>query len=78
VSHDKIGVKSQISDVDAWLNEMIDTRAGEFNVKFADGLNIAEKIEVVKFVNGLMKETLATPFVENGNLFGGFRWLTDM
>lgn len=56
---------------------MITKRTGEFNLKFADGFDISEKIEVVKFVNGLMKETLATPFVEDGNLFAGFRWLTD-
>lgn len=63
VTNDKIGIKSEITDVDVWMNKMLSKRTSEFNLKYIEGLDITQKIPVVAFVNGLVKQTLITPHV---------------
>lgn len=55
MTNDKIGIMSEITDIDVWMNKMLIKRTSEFNLKYIEGLDITEKIPVVAFVNGLVK-----------------------
>jgi hypothetical protein len=70
-----VGVSQYLFDpiVTGLLGEGMDA----FNLKYREGNNLSKKYPTVKFVAGLLGKTLLTPYSEDANIFGGFKWISD-
>lgn len=73
---DYIGL-TKVRDLDNELAPLIAHGVESYNAKFEGGQNLANKWPTVKFVAGMLQQTLLTPYSEDGFLFGGFKWLSD-
>ncbi len=64
-------------DYDELLTSVINAVVYDFNTTHAKGIDLT-KNTTVKFVAGLLRQTLLTPFEKDEFLFGGFRWISDL
>jgi hypothetical protein len=65
-------------DYDSLLTAVLNSFVTNFNMSHADGIDLTKKIPTLKFVAGMLQATLLTPFQEQGFLYGGFKWITDL
>jgi len=78
LTFDNLGTVSKHADLNAELNDVILSVVNDFNTEHSEGLDIGEIIPTVKFVRGLMAKSIVTPYQEDGFVFAGFRWISDL
>lgn len=64
-------------DYDVLLSSVLNSFVYDFNTTHADGIDLTHNV-TVKFVAGLLRKSLITPFEEDGFLFAGFKWISDL
>lgn len=75
---DDLGTVSKHADLNTELNDVIQSVVKDFNTEHSEGLDFGEIIPTVKFVRGLMAKSIVTPYQEDGFVFAGFRWISDL
>jgi len=50
----------------------------QFNSKWAEPIDIKKKIPIVTMIAGILRNTIMTPFAEEGFLYLGFKEIADM
>jgi hypothetical protein len=64
------------SDLDATMLSFFTNIGNEYDAAHAKGIDL-KKNTTVGFVAGLLRQTLLTPYMVDGYLYGGFSWITD-
>jgi hypothetical protein len=64
-------------DYDAVFTGALEAFVYDFNTSHANGWNLKSN-QIVGFVAGLIRKTIISPFIQNGYLFAGFRWISDL
>ena len=63
---------------DALLTNVLNGLAYDFNTTHASGIDLTKNNLTLKFISGLVRASIITPFQEDGFLFAGFKWITDI
>jgi len=59
------------------LNDMLDMVTTMVNDRFANGIDLAAKYQIIGFLKNMFTEITLTPFMYDENLFFGFKYMTD-
>ena len=58
------------------LQGIVDSTIVSFNRN--EGIDFTKENLIVKFVSGMVKSSVITPYVQDGQLYSGFRWISDV
>jgi hypothetical protein len=63
---------------DMLLTNVMNGMVYDFNYSHQDGIDLAKKNLTIKFVSGLFRQSIITPYQVDGFIYGGFRWISDI
>lgn len=75
VVEDNVGM--YYHDYDTLLTSILVETALNFNIVHSTGTDLKDRFPTLKFVNGLLKNSYLTPYMEDEFIYGGFSWITD-
>jgi len=61
---------------DALLTSVLHNFVFDFNESHQNGIDLKKNL-TVKFVAGLLRQSIITPYQEDGFIYGGFKWISD-
>ena len=50
----------------------------DFNTRHAAGFDITKKYPTAGFINGLARNSIVSPNVQEEFIYAGFKWISDM
>lgn len=62
---------------DLMFNGIIDDLLFDFNWKHQNGIDFKEKYPTLKFIAGMLRNSVITPFEEDEFIYAGFSWISD-
>jgi len=63
---------------DTLFSAVAETMADDFNIVHSKGINLIEKYPTAGFINGLARNTIVSPTVQEEFIYAGFKWISDM
>ena len=76
VTYDLVGLDYHAYD--PLLTSVLVGMSDDFNLKHKGGINLATKYPIAGFVNGLARNTIVSPNVQEDFLYAGFKWISDL
>jgi len=64
-------------DYDALLTNVLVDYAYDFNTTHQNGTDFKDIYPTLKFINGMLKGSVITPYELDDFIYGGFSWITD-
>jgi len=61
---------------DALLTSVLHNFVFDFNESHQNGIDLKKNL-TVKFVAGLLRQSIITPYQQDGFIYGGFKWISD-
>ena len=52
--------------------------ADDFNIVHSKGLDLTKKYPTTAFINGLARNTIVSPTVQEQFVYAGFKWISDL
>ena len=62
---------------DLLLTNVMNGMVYDFNYTHQNGIDLTKDHLTIKFIAGLLRRSIVTPYQVDGFIYGGFRWISD-